>query len=162
MANPKGDVKKKADPAFEEMRKQAAAYEALKRKASSYEELHKETDEFEEMKRQARAFEELKKRISPSNPEGIPYSTQLSTLREKLDMLASSSNSDLNEIAQCINAITFFENQQIKKMAEIRKEAQKGPVFLSDNQSILQTSSVRKKDREALVITEPVRVSSKG
>ena len=134
----------------------------MKRKASSYEELHEETAEFEEMKRQARAFEELKKRISSSNPEDIPYNTQLSTLREKLDMLASSANSDLNEIVQCINAITFFENQQIKKMAEIRREAQKGPVFLSDNQSILQTSSVRKKDREALVITGPAPVSSKG
>ena len=161
MANPKTDTRKKADPAFEKMKEQAAAYEELKKKVASFEEMRIEADEYEEMKRQARAFEELRKRTSPSYPEDLPYSAQLITLREKLDMLASSSNSDLNEIAQCINAITYFENQQIKKVAEIRKDTQKTPVFFSDNQSILQTSSVRKKDKEALVIAEPVHVNSR-
>jgi len=161
MANPRSGVKKKADSSFEGMKEQAAAYEALKKKVASLEELKKEADDYEEMKRQARAFEQLKKRISPY-PEDVPYSVQLGTLREKLEMLASNPNSDLNEIAQCINAITFFENQQVKKISEIRKETQKTPVFFSDTQSILQTSSVRKKDKESLVITEPVRAGLKS
>lgn len=154
MANQRSGVKKKADPSFQAMKEQAAAYEALKKKVASLEELKKEANDYEELKRQARAFEQLKKRISPY-PDEIPYSAQLETLREKLEMLASNPNSDLNEIAQCINAITFFENQQIKKIAEMRKDAQRGPVSSSDTQSILQTSSVRKKEKEALAIIKP-------
>jgi hypothetical protein len=161
MANQRSNVKQKADPALEAMKEQAAAYEELKRKVASLEELKREADEYEDLKRQAIAFEQLKKRISPY-PEDIPYSAQLATLREKLEMLASNPNSDLNEIAQCINAITFFENQQIKKIAEMRKDAVTNPAILSDTQSILQTSSVRKKEKEALVITEPVRSGTKS
>lgn len=156
MANPKPGVKKKADPSFEAMKEQAAAYEALKKKVASLEELQKEADDYEELKRQARAFEQLKKRISPY-PDDVPYGAQLATLREKLEMLASNPNSDLNEIAQCISAITFFENQQIKKIAEMRKDLVSNPAVLSDTQSILQTASVRKKEKEALTITEAVR-----
>ncbi len=158
MANQRSGVKKKADPSFEAMKEQAAAYDALKKKLASLEEMKKEADDYEDLKRQARAFEQLKKRISPY-PEDVPYSAQLVTLREKLEMLASNPNSDLNEIAQCINAITFFENQQSKKIAEMRKEAQKSPVSSTDTQSILQTSSVRKKDKEALALIKPAPVS---
>jgi hypothetical protein len=161
MANQRPGVKKKADPSFEAMKEQAAKYEELKKKMASLEEMKKEADEYEELKRRARAFEQLKKRINPY-PDDVPYSAQLATLREKLEMLASNPNSDLNEIAQCINAITFFENQQIKKIAEIRKDALVNPAVSSDTQSILQTSSVRKKDKEALVITEPVRAGLKS
>jgi septum formation inhibitor MinC len=161
MANQRSTARKKADPALEAMKEQAAAYEELKRKVASLEELKREADEFEELKRQAIAFEKLKKRINPY-PDDVPYSAQLATLREKLEMLASNPNSDLNEIAQCINAITFFENQQIKKIAEMRKDAVTNPAILSDTQSILQTSSVRKKEKEALVITEPVRSGTKS
>jgi hypothetical protein len=161
MANQRSDVKKKSDPSYVGLKEQTAAYEALKKKVASLEEMKKEADDIEELKRQVRAFEQLKKRISPY-PEDVPYSAQLGTLREKLEMLASNPNSELNDIAQCINAINFFENQQIKKIAEIRKETQKTPVFLSDNQSILQTSSVRKKEKEALVTTEPVPLNSKA
>jgi hypothetical protein len=158
MANQRSAVKKKADPSIEGMKEQAAAYEALKQKVASLEELKREADDYEELKRQARAYEQLKKRISPY-PEDVPYSAQLATLREKLEMLASNPNSDLNEIAQCINAITFFENQQIKKIAEMRKDAQRSPVSSSDTQSILQTSSVRKKEKEALAIIKPTLVN---
>jgi hypothetical protein len=154
MANPKEDTKKQADPSVEEKKRQAAAYEALEKKASSYEELKKETDAYEEMKRQARAYGELKKRISPSWQEEIPYGTPLRTLREKLNMLASDTNSDINEIAQCIKAITFFENQQARELAELKKESQKSSGYYYDNQSILQTSSVRKKDPRALDIVK--------
>jgi hypothetical protein len=161
MANQRSGVKKQADPSFEAMKEQAAAYEALKKKVASLEELKKEADDYDDLKRQARAFEQLKKRISPY-PDDVPYSAQLATLREKLEMLASNPNSDLNEIAQCINAITFFENQQIKKIAEIRKDALINPAVLPDTQSILQTSSVRKKEKEALEITEPVRAGIKS
>jgi hypothetical protein len=150
MANPKEDIKKQVDPAIEEIKKQAAAYNELKKNTSLSEELEKESNEYVEMKRQARAYEELKKQVGPSYPGEIPYSTQLRTLREKLDMLASNPNSDLHEISQCINAITFFENQQSKRMAELRKEAQGSSVLGFDNQSILQTSSVRKKDPAAI------------
>ncbi len=150
MANPNEVTKKQVDPAIEEMKKQAATYDALKKKASSYEELKKETNAYEELKKQATAFEELKKQVGPSYPGEIPYGTQLRTLREKLDMLASNPNSDLHEIAQCINAITFFENQQMKRIAELRKEAQGSSALGFDNQSILQTSSVRKKEPGAV------------
>jgi hypothetical protein len=150
MANPNEDIKKQVDPAIEEMKKQAATYDALKKKTSSYEDLKKETNAYEELKKQAAAYEELKKQVGPAYPGEIPYSAQLRTLREKLDMLASNPNSDLHEISQCINAITFFENQQSKRMAELRKEAQGSSVLGFDNQSILQTSSVRKKDPAAI------------
>ena len=141
MANPKEDIKKTVDPSFEEIKKQATAYEDIKKKTTSYEEPKKESD----------PYEELKKQFTPSYPEEIPYSTQLRTLREKVSMLASNPNSDVNEIAQCIKAITFFENQQARELAEMRKEAQKSSVFF-DSQSILQTGSVRKKDPRALDI----------
>jgi predicted nuclease with TOPRIM domain len=162
MANPKEDIKKQVDPSVEEMKKQTAAYEELKKKASLIEELNQKTSEYEELKRQARALEGLKKRISPSYPEDVPYSTQIRMLREKLDLLASNPNPEVHEITHCINAITFFENQQISKIAELRQDAQKTTVFFSDNQSILQTSSVRKKDKEALVTSEPVRTGVKA
>jgi hypothetical protein len=160
MANQRSNVKQKADPAYDPM-KEKATYEELKKKVASLEESKREADDFEELKRRAIAFEQLKKRISPY-PDDVPYSAQLATLREKLEMLASIPNSDLNEISQCINAITFFENQQIKKMAEIRKDALVNPAVSSDTQSILQTSSVRKKEKEALVITEPARAGIKS
>jgi hypothetical protein len=161
MANQRSDVKKEADPSVEAMKEQAAAYEALKKKVASLEEMKKEPDDYEELKRQAIAFEQLKKRIS-RYPEDVPYSAQLATLREKLEMLASNPNSDLNEISQCINAISFFENEQIKKIAEIRKDAQNNPSLFSDTQSILQTSSVRKKEKEALEHTDNTRAGNRS
>ena len=71
-------------------------------------------------------------------------------------MLASNPNSDVNEIAQCIKAITFFENQQARELADRRAETPKTSVFF-DNQSVLQTSSVRKKDPKIIdpAIREP-------
>jgi hypothetical protein len=140
MANPK-DIKKQNDPSssFEEIKKQATSYEELKKKLP-----------IEEFKKENDPYEDLEKQISTAYPDEITYSTQLRTLREKLNMLASNPNSDLHEIAHGINAITFFENQQAKRLAELKKESQNSSALNFDNQSLLQTSSVRKKEPKAL------------
>jgi hypothetical protein len=155
MANTKEDIKKQVDPSssIEEIKKQAATYEELKKKVSSIEEINKENN----------TYEDLKKQIITSYPDEITFSTQLRTLREKVNILASNPNSNLTEIEQCITAITFFEHEQAKRIAELKKESQKTPGLNIDNQSILQTSSVRKKDSSALdlVLREPELQKSK-
>lgn len=153
MATPKQDIQKQAEPVYEESKTQASSSEGtkmqdsyieeLKKQAAAYDALKKQVDSYEELKKQG-SLDEMKKQ-STSYPEEIPYGSQLRTLRERVKLLASSPNSDVNEIAQCIKVITFFENQQARELAERRTEIQKAAVFF-DNQSILQTSSVRKKE----------------
>jgi hypothetical protein len=159
MANPKEVTKKRGDSSddgskyqssqsegiqstpIEELKKQAAAYEALKKQVAYYEQQHKKAEN---------PPEDLKTQSMYFNPGEIPYSSQLNTLREKMDMLASNPNSDINEVAQCISAITYYENLQSKKIAEMRRSTNGTTALKYDNQSILQTSSVRKKEPRAI------------
>jgi hypothetical protein len=80
-----------------------------------------------------------------------------------VNTLASNPNSNLTEIEQCITAITFFEQEQANRIAELKKESQKTPGLSIDNQSLLQTSTVRKKDFKALELVprEPELQKSK-
>ena len=85
---------------------------------------------------------------------------QLTIMEGRLDILLNDANSDLSEIQTARNELSHLNKDLLKQKDEQRKQGctpTGTPEILLDNQSLLSTSSVRRKDSRALdVIQMPI------